>query len=133
MEMENETPIPSCILWKLFKTLYSTQLCKIKTLSYHDNVMGHTLVIREWYKFRFVPCESDVYDTIMYKGSCDCHCSQICPNQPFGATPRPSKAPAQTPNPLDSATSSKKSVVPVEPMPLSLSLCKSQSTALVPM
>ena len=44
MEMENETPIPSCILWKLFETLYTTQLCKINTLSYRDNVTGHTLV-----------------------------------------------------------------------------------------
>ena len=72
-------------------------------------------IIRERYKFKFAPCEGDVYDTVTYKWSRDCRRSQIRPNQPFGATPRPSKAPAQTPNPLDSATSSKKSVVPVEP------------------
>ena len=44
MEIENETPILSCILWKFFKTLHSTQLFEIWTLSYHDNVTGHTLV-----------------------------------------------------------------------------------------
>ena len=44
MEIENETPIVSCILWKIFKTLYSIQLFKIRTLSYRDNIMGHTLV-----------------------------------------------------------------------------------------
>ena len=44
MEIENETPILSCILWKIFKTLYSTQPFKIRTLSFRDNVTGHTLV-----------------------------------------------------------------------------------------
>ena len=46
MEIENETPILSCILWKIFKTLYSTQLFEIWTLSYCDNVTGHTLVVQ---------------------------------------------------------------------------------------
>ena len=45
MQIQNETPILSCILWKIFKTLYSTKLFKIKTLSYRDNVTGHTLVL----------------------------------------------------------------------------------------
>ena len=44
MQIQNETPILSCILWKIFKALYSTQLFKIRTLSYCDNVTGHTLV-----------------------------------------------------------------------------------------
>ena len=44
MQNENETPILSCILWKTFKALYSTQLFKIRTLFFHDNVTGHTLV-----------------------------------------------------------------------------------------
>ena len=44
MQIQNETPILSCILWKIFKALYSTQLFKIRTLSYRDNVTGHTLV-----------------------------------------------------------------------------------------
>ena len=35
------------ILWKFFKKLYSTQLLKIRTLSYRDNVMGHTLVLNK--------------------------------------------------------------------------------------
>ena len=32
------------VLWKIFKTLYSTQLFKIWTLFFRDNVTGHTLV-----------------------------------------------------------------------------------------
>ena len=44
MQIQNETPILSCILCKIFKALYSTQLFKIRTLSYRDNVTGHTLV-----------------------------------------------------------------------------------------
>ena len=43
-KIQNETPILSCILWNFFKALYSTQLFKIWTLSYRDNVTGHTLV-----------------------------------------------------------------------------------------
>ena len=44
MQIENETPILSCILCKMFKTLYSTQFFKLRTLSYCDNVAGHMLV-----------------------------------------------------------------------------------------
>ena len=40
MQIENET----YILGKIFKTLYSTQLFKIWTLFFRDNVTGHTLV-----------------------------------------------------------------------------------------
>ena len=47
MEIENETPILSCILWKIFKTLYLTQLFKMRTLSFRDNVTGHMLVFAQ--------------------------------------------------------------------------------------
>ena len=100
----------------------------------------HPDIIRERYKFKCAPCENDVYDSMLYQGSLDCsRRSQIRPKLPFGAEPEPSRLLDQTPNPLDSATSSKKSVVPMKPVhvstsvPMDIGLSAARSSAFVPM
>ena len=100
----------------------------------------HPDIIRECYKFKCAPCENNVYDSMLYQESLGCsHHLQICPKLPFGAEPEPLRILDQTPNPLDSVTSSKKSVVPMKPVhvsasvPMDIGLSVAQSSAFVPM
>ena len=77
-----------------------------------DDPRNHLDILQEWHKFKYAPCEGDVYNLLMYTLSNEYSCRfQIWPKSPFRSTPGPSRVP-DTPNPLDIITAKSRGDVP---------------------